>query len=164
MITYVVGDLLASDEIDIAHGCNTAGVMGAGIARAIASDYPEVLRTYETQVRGRMFVLGSVLPVIVRRFDGKMRTVWNLGTQQSPGPHGSLWGILLSFGNMLEQMVEWNIDRVGIPRIGSGIAGLKWADVERHIASAQNFVKAEHGRVPEVVVYTHPSEANKRWD
>ena len=35
MIEYVTGDLLASDEPIIAHGCNTMAVMGSGIARLI---------------------------------------------------------------------------------------------------------------------------------
>lgn len=160
MITHVVGDLMNTTIQDIAQGCNTEGLMGAGIAGIIASTYPDVLNSYQVKVRGRNFVLGSALPVIVRRFDGQMLTVWNLGTQKQPGSNGSLWGILLAFGNMMEQMVEWGVTRVAVPRIGCGIAGLKWSNVEFQIATAQKFVGP---KAPEVVVYTHPSEEHKKW-
>ena len=45
-VVHVVGDLLGSDEKFVAHGCNTQGVMGAGIAGLIAQRYPEVERSY----------------------------------------------------------------------------------------------------------------------
>lgn len=145
---------------DIAQGCNCEGLMAAGIAGVIAREYPDVLNAYQIKVNSRTFVLGTAQPVIVRRFDDQLLTVWNLGTQKQPGPHGSLWGVLLSFGNMFEQMAEWKIKQVAIPRIGCGIAKLKWADVERQIELAQKFAGPN---APDVIVYTHPSEAHKSW-
>lgn len=156
MIEYVIGDLFEADEIDIAQGCNTRGVMGGGISGPIAAKWPIVREAYDNRCNSRTFVLGTAQPVMVR----PALTIWNLGTQQNPGPDGSLWGILLSFGNMMEQMVEWHVDRVAIPRIGCGIAGLKWANVEFQITTAQKFVGP---KAPLVVVYTHPSEAHKSW-
>jgi O-acetyl-ADP-ribose deacetylase (regulator of RNase III) len=154
MITHVVGDLLLSNETHIAHGCNTAGVMGAGIAQVIAESYPVVRHQYQRRCVKHEFVLGSAFPVVVPQ-----RTIWNLGTQRAPGANATLWGIMLSFGNMFEQMVEWDVRRVGIPRLGAGIGGLRWADVERTIAQVQQYVPD----APEVVVYTQESQVNKPW-
>lgn len=156
MISHIVGDLLASDVPDIAQGCNTRGVMGGGISGPIATKWPIVREAYDNRCNAKSFVLGSAQPVLV----GPDRTVWNLGTQQNPGPDGSLWGILLAFGNMLEQLKEWGVEKVAIPRIGCGIAGLKWINVEFQIATAQKFVGVG---APHVIVFTHPSEAHKTW-
>lgn len=163
MIEYVTGDLLKSAEIDIAHGCNTAGVMGAGIARVIAEMHPEVRHTYQRRcVKTRDFVLGTAQPVIVpiSQHNASMRTIWNLGTQRNPGADATLWGIMLSFGNMFEQMVAWQVDRVAIPRIGCGIGGLKWDDVARTIDATQKYVGKS---APLVVVYTQESQVNVQW-
>lgn len=155
MITYITGDLLKSGEPHIAHGCNTAGVMGAGVARVIAESYPVVRHQYQNRCVKHLFPLGSAMPVMVEGC-----TVWNLATQVEPGPNASLWGIMLSFGNMFEQMVEWRIDKVAIPRIGCGIGGLRWDKVEATISQVQKFVGA---KAPEVVVYTQQSQVGVEW-
>lgn len=45
-IIYRVGDLLASDETVIVHGCNSHGAMGSGIALAIRNRYPRAYEDY----------------------------------------------------------------------------------------------------------------------
>lgn len=157
MITHVIGDLLASDETEIAHGCNTQGLMGAGIAGSIAEMYPTVLEQYKARCHRRDFHLGSAFPVTVPANQQNedyhpYRNVWNLGTQVKPGREATIWGVMLSFGNMMEQMKAWNVTRVAIPRIGCGIGGLKWEAVEQTIGGVLKFV----GAPIEVVVYTLP--------
>lgn len=159
MIEYVTGDLLKSDEAEIAQGCNTVGVMGAGIARVIAELYPVVRHQYQSKCVKNQFILGSAFPVMVLE-NQKPRTIWNLGTQKNPGADATLWGIMLSFGNMFEQMVAWRVDRVAIPRIGCGIGGLKWAQVASTIEQVQKFVGP---KAPLVVVYTQESQVNVQW-
>lgn len=159
MIEYVTGDLLKSDLRDIAHGCNTVGVMGAGIARVIAEAYPDVRSLYQRRCVRKEFVLGSAFPVLMQDFGG-YRMIWNLGTQREPGANATLWGIMLSFGNMFEQMVATEVREVGIPRIGCGIGGLKWDDVARTIEQAQKFVG---DKAPRVVVYTQESQTGVSW-
>lgn len=154
MIEYVVGDLFTVDEPVIAHGCNTVGVMGAGVARLVRSAWPEVYYLYETACARGTFDAGSAqrCPVL----DGHV--VYNLGTQRNPGASATNWLVFLSFANMFESMKTWGHDRVAIPRIGCGIGGLTWVQVEAAIVSAQ-------ANVPgiDVVVYTHPSEEGKTW-
>lgn len=161
-IEYITGDLLKSNEEHIAHGCNTAGVMGGGIARVIAEAYPVVRHQYQRACVKHEFVLGAAQAIIVPHEAAPQghRTVWNLGTQGEPGPFGSLWAVLLSFGNMMEQMVEWHVDRVAIPRIGCGIARLKWEDVAATITIVQGKVGP---MAPHVVVYTQESETHRSW-
>ena len=142
---------LNSQEPEIAHGCNTVGLMGAGIAGVIAKQYPLVLEQYFARCKRREFHLGSALPISVME-NHAYRTVWNLGTQVNPGREATIWGVMLSFGNMLEQMKAWGIDRVAIPRIGCGIGGLKWEAVEQTIGGVLKFV----GAPIKVVVYTLP--------
>lgn len=153
-VQHVVGDLLASDEKFIAQGCNTHGVMGAGIALHIANKYPEVERVYAAYCRTRDFTVGSCLPVTDR--DSGV-TVFNLGTQRNPGKDGSYWAIMLSFGNLFEYCVRYGIERVAIPRIGCGIAGLDWSCVEFIIDGIYQWVP----NGPEIVVYTHPKDQGK---
>jgi O-acetyl-ADP-ribose deacetylase (regulator of RNase III) len=129
-INYIDGDLLASNERIIAHGCNTRGVMGAGIAAQIAKRWPDLLAEYKHACYHDQFVLGSAL-----RYHDPEGIIFNLGTQIDPGADARAHGITLSFANMFQQMAAlWHSFKlpmqVGIPRIGCGIGGLKWPVVE----------------------------------
>jgi O-acetyl-ADP-ribose deacetylase (regulator of RNase III) len=159
-ISHVTGDLFASGEKHIAHGCNTDGVMGAGVAGVIAARWPEVERVYSAYCRTKRFAAGTCLPVPI----DEEFVIYNLGTQRRPGNQSHLgkaayWPILLAFGNLFEYCVDNGIERVAIPRIGCGIAGLDWATVEGVINGIYEYIPDG----PEIVVYTHTSEADKKW-
>lgn len=152
-ITYVTGNLLDSDERFIAHGCNCEGVMGAGIAKYIAERYPEVYEAYKLEIARRAFVPGVSQPV--QTLVGN-RWVFNLATQQAPGRDGNYWFVTLAFGNLVEQCIRNGVHRVGIPRIGCGIAGLDWDAVAWCIEG----VLSQRPQGPEFVVYTLPHEVH----
>lgn len=156
MITHVTGDLLASDEKFIAHGVNCLGLMGAGIAKAIAVKHPVVEKVYREECTERRLLPGGCLAVMDKAAD---RYVFNLATQNSPGRDATYWRVAMAFGNMFEHCVAWGIKRVGIPRIGCGIGGLDWEPVEFIINGLYQWVP----NGPDIVVYTHPSEAHKVW-
>lgn len=152
MIEYVVGDLFAGDESVIAHGCNTRGVMGAGIARAVQEYYwDDVFLPYAKACNGWEFVPGSAQRCVTEN-----RVVYNLGTQDDPGPCAKYWWVLLSFANMFEQMHVHGETRVAVPRIGAGIGGLDWRMVESMIETANS----ERTGIT-VAVYTLPNEVHK---
>jgi O-acetyl-ADP-ribose deacetylase (regulator of RNase III) len=113
---FKVGDLVRSDEPVLAHGCNTAGVMGAGIARQIREEIPEAFRAYQNEMP---HALGSAQYV----WTGT-RSVFNLMTQRVPGPDARYGAITMAFANMAEIMFHQGLDRVAIPKIGAGIGGL----------------------------------------
>jgi O-acetyl-ADP-ribose deacetylase (regulator of RNase III) len=127
-IEYRKGDLLASNEPVIAHGCNCRGVMGAGIAAQVATWYPDVLANYKTACSKHVFRVGTAQPIWTGYSVGIERCVVNLGTQKDPGKDASAWAVFLSFANLAEWAHHIGVPRVAIPRIGAGIGGLSWDD------------------------------------
>ena len=133
MISYAgEGDVLNVGEFVVAHGCNTVGVMGAGIAKQVRAEFPEVYAAYYGACIRGAFRLGSAQRCsdLDRRNSSleRARTIYNLGTQKRPGPDATAWGIFLSFANMFESMLAHDEHRVAIPRIGTGIGALSWTD------------------------------------
>lgn len=120
---FKVGDLVRSDELTIAHGCNTAGVMGAGIAKQIREEIPQAYFEYINEMP---HPLGSAQYV----WTGT-RSVFNLMTQRQPGPDARYGAITMAFANMAEIMYHQGLDRVAIPRIACGIGALVWEDVSK---------------------------------
>lgn len=160
-LSHVVGDLLASDEHVIGHGCNTVSAMGAGIALHIARAYPEVERVYSAHCRTRDFRVGTCQAVTTNHDTqdgaGPIRIVLNLGTQRNPGRDATYFNVMLAMGNAFEWCIAHGHKRMAIPRIGCGIAGLEWDKVEWVINGIFDWIP----QAPEVVVYTLPTETSK---
>lgn len=152
-ITHVKGDLIAADESAIAHGCNCEGKMGAGIAKLIREAYQGAYPPYKTACDIGSFYPGVAQPT--RSWNhGKsstVTTVYNLATQDKPGPYARYEWVYAAFQNMFRHMKYAGIDRVAIPRIGAGIGGLEWERVEAVINAAVDDMYASGITV---VVYT----------
>lgn len=152
-ITYKTGDLMEADESTIAHGCNTVGLMGAGVAKLVRDKYPDAYQQYRVACNNHAFLVGTAQPVLDRT-DGNSRLVYNLGTQRDPGPDATPWGIFLSFANMAESAWRMGITDIAIPRIGAGIGGLDWdKDVSPAIEEALD--RSTHPSLS-IVVYDLP--------
>lgn len=145
MTTYVIpgGDLLqAAKSFNLinafAHGANCWSTMGAGIAKFVAEDFPEVRQADSCDERGPDARLGT----LSYAYDHD-QGVWgfNLYTQYYPGPNARMPSIISSVQLLFEQIhdiVEAEQNEtvyVGLPAIGCGIGGLNLFDVVRVVNS-----------------------------
>lgn len=121
----IEGDLLQLGLPAIGHGCNTAGSMAGGIARQVHRTWPVVYDEYAAACRAGAFRLGSYQVVDVGNL-----LVYNLATQSSPGPDARLSAIRSAVSAALVDVEERGIDEFGLPRLGSGIGGLRWSAVK----------------------------------
>jgi O-acetyl-ADP-ribose deacetylase (regulator of RNase III) len=135
------GDLVKmfdDGEFDvIIHGCNCFHAMGAGIAGQIAIRYPEALEydRYYSE-KGDFKKLSDYTFAIVN--NSKMKgTVINLYTQYNPGPDLKITALDLGFYK-LSHTLSHKV-RIGIPKIGAGLAGGDWDVIEPIIANHMQF-------------------------
>ena len=124
---YVDGDLFGLDPPAIGHGCNCAGSMAGGVAREVAKRHPGLYRDYRRLCDQGEFRLGDAWAWQVDH--GPL--IYNLATQQLPGPDADLGAIRTALAAMLEDAQRRGLQEVGIPRIGSGIGHLPWSEVRR---------------------------------
>jgi O-acetyl-ADP-ribose deacetylase (regulator of RNase III) len=124
------GDLFATpDLVALAHGCNCAGAMGAGIAVAFKARWPAMFAEYQTRCADGRFKLGDVFV-----WRAAETTVFNLATQPHWRAGAELAAIEASVGVMLRQGESLGLDHIAMPRIGAGLGGLAWDDVLSVIA------------------------------
>ena len=142
MIEYVTGDLLADhtntdNELDaIAHGCNCVGIMGKGIALSIRHAYGEAMHAdYRLRCMNGEFRPGDAYRWVPR--PAKRPDLFNLATQYYPGANATVEAVLTSVMRMCSQAEATMAAtyhprpiRIGIPRIGCGLGGLEWGEVE----------------------------------
>lgn len=130
--TPVTGDLFDLGLPAIGHGCNCAGAMGAGIAVHFKRRFPAMYQEYRRRCRQSSFRLGDIFvwdqePDLV---------VYNLATQSVPRPSATLQAIDTSIRAALTDAERRGLARLAVPRIGAGLGGLAWSDVEAVLRQA----------------------------
>ena len=137
IMKYVVGDLIKmgrEGKFDIiVHGCNCMGAMGSGIAKQIRSEFPSAYEIDQITESGDKSKLGTYTSVRVN----ELRVV-NAYTQYNYGPKsGPDGGCPVDYDAINSVMVKLINDfpnaRIGIPKIGAGLAGGDWAKIENII-------------------------------
>lgn len=137
-IIYKKGDAVHPDEllnnkVVIAHGCNNIGAWGAGFVIPLGIAYPKAKQQY-LNWKPELRLLGSVQIVNI----GINLKIANMITQQGCGKlewlipfrYYSFAECLIRLKNNMEQD---NFMYLVMPRIGCGLAGAKWNQVEKII-------------------------------
>ena len=132
----VSGDLiqLAEDgEFDfIVHGCNCFCTMGAGIAKGIKAAFPAAYAADLVTRRGDRAKLGTCSVAEVERYVGPLIVV-NAYTQfdyRGSGPKVDYDAVRSCFRWIKQQHSG---KRIGLPKIGAGLAGGDWERIARII-------------------------------
>lgn len=127
-ITYVYGDILDSDARAICHQVNCCGVMGAGLAKQIASRFPEVKRLYQKRCFGKSkpSLLGTVQAIPV----SDSQYVLNIFGQVDYG-RDRRYTDYEALRTALSTIQEYfRGHRIAIPfKMGCGLAGGDWSTV-----------------------------------
>lgn len=128
-IVYKKGDLLQCDEEIIAHGCNARGVMGAGVAKLIREAYPDSYEYYRYMYNHGMARVGSILT-----YQSPEKMIVHMITQHN---YGRDPGVYLDYEALKSCIEEVNRTFTGhsvaMPKIGAGLAGGDWKEIERII-------------------------------
>jgi O-acetyl-ADP-ribose deacetylase (regulator of RNase III) len=126
-LTHATGDLFDwTGRAALAHGVNCRGVMGAGIAPQFKRRWPAMFARYRTECQTGVLTLGGMMPW---RDPTTGQVVYNLATQDRPGPHATLDAIRSSLALTVAHAATNGIPAIAMPRIGAGKGGLPWGDV-----------------------------------
>ncbi len=142
---YVEGNLVEyiKDNNIIIHGTNAMGVMGAGVAKALASLYPYILVHDVNAGTKNPKKLGTInyIPLdLIKGHENVKCTVINACTQFRYGTERSLfgfksqtelreWAIREAFKAIKAQFGGYGFNFF-IPKIGAGLAGGNWSRIE----------------------------------
>ena len=107
--------------------------MGKGIATQFRAKFPMMYLEYKSLCRRRAFRPGNYMPW---RDEAGGPWVYNLFTQgyeNSTIQPATLGAISQSVSEMLEHAREVGVTDIGLPRIGAGLGGLQWEEVEAEL-------------------------------
>ena len=116
----------------IAHGCNCFCTMGAGLAKEVATQFPAALEADRQTPKGDRAKLGTCSFAEIETANGKL-TVVNAYTQfhyRGRGDKADYAAIRACMRWLKEHHPH---ARIGLPKIGAGLAGGDWHRIERII-------------------------------
>jgi O-acetyl-ADP-ribose deacetylase (regulator of RNase III) len=145
-IEYVEGDLIASQEEVVIHGCNIKGGFDTGFAGVIKKRHPAARDAYMTHHRNGGLILGSV----IWAYDGRL--IGNAMTQPTYGRGGQhvSYEAVASCMQAIDDAARNGVpgtpfshgfSRVSMPLIGSDRGGGDWSEIERIIEATLKSVK-----------------------
>lgn len=140
-------DVLTSEADLLVNTVNTVGVMGAGVAKAIKTRYPEIMEPYTEACRTRRLYPGGVQ--LLKMKDG--RHVVNLASKQHfKDPSKIEWvGFgLLNLRRVLSMDTMRDVRTVCLPPPGAGLGGLSPEKVQRMMRTYM------HGLSQEIIAST----------
>lgn len=122
----------------IGHGCNTFLAMGSGIAPQIARAFPAAEEADNQTLRGDVNKLGNFTYAECMTDDKQLLYVVNIYSQYKPGSPGpgrydiplDYDALVLALRKINFMMVEEELQTIGLPRIGCGLAGGNWEVVQ----------------------------------
>lgn len=132
-IIYVEGDLLASNERLIVHGCNARGVYASGFAGAVRKTHPWAYEEYMRVHNEFKHVLGTINWA---QQDGM--TIGNAITQANYGRDGKQYvsyeairSIMHVINNAAREGIPYGefrhgFERIAMPKIGAKLGGGDW--------------------------------------
>ena len=144
-IHFVSGDLFVNrfNAQALAHGCNCAGSMGAGIAVEFRDRYPAMFEEFRRRCKAKPaeFALGDVFFWREDAACGGLReegkpAVFNLGTQPRPRFGASYPVVEKALKATRERADAERVTSIAMPRIAAGYGGLSWKKVRALIEAA----------------------------
>jgi O-acetyl-ADP-ribose deacetylase (regulator of RNase III) len=120
-------DLFKIDTEAICHGVNIRGVAG-GLAHSVFERFPENYESYQSACS-----TGRLAPGAMMSHFENGQWVYNLATQQEPGPDAKIDLVEQAFVAMRAHAIKTKVKSIGCPQVGSGIGGLQWSDVDKAI-------------------------------
>jgi len=113
----------------IIHGCNCFNTMGAGIAKEIATRYPEAYKADLQTIKGDRNKLGTYTSTTVTSKEGNTFTIINAYTQYFYGRAKNNLP-LIDYDALLKVLTNINNNNynltIGMPFIGCGLAKGDW--------------------------------------
>jgi O-acetyl-ADP-ribose deacetylase (regulator of RNase III) len=118
----------------IVHGCNCFCTMGGGIAKTIKNDFPEAYAADCKTRKGDMMKLGTFTfahaegqPEDIKFDIVNAYTQYNYGTDDRKADYEAIRLVMRKINHFYKG------DRIGLPKIGAGLAGGDWTIISKII-------------------------------
>ena len=134
---YIKGDLIKaakSGKVDvIIHQANCFCLMGAGIARIIADEFPEMYKVDQETIVGDITKFGSFSYAYMNKYNLHGFNAYGQYRTGRSTDYDQLKSSLLQINKYIDDNIDDKNIRIGLPMLGCGIGGGDWNVVDQII-------------------------------
>ena len=136
LFSEVNGNICNSDADIIVSAANCIGVMGGGVAKAIKRAFPWCFAPYKSACDESLLVPGGLFAISIKTVPLiKYPTIIHLATKDHWKGTSRIEWVKNSLENLQSYIIEHDIESVAVPRLGCGLGGLHWDDIEPLVKS-----------------------------
>ncbi|MBX9894247.1 MAG: macro domain-containing protein [Nitrosomonas sp.] len=135
MIEYKQGDILRENAEAIINTVNCVGVMGRGIALQFKKAFPQNFLAYAAACKKKEVQPGKMF-VFETRLLTNPRYIINFPTKRHWRGASRMEDIDAGLKALVETILQYGIQSIAIPPLGSGLGGLDWTEVKPRIEAA----------------------------
>ena len=131
------GSIFSSKMAALVNPVNTVGVMGAGLALIFKKSFPQNFIEYKKVCNSGELVPGKVhvwRPITHNLFEDSQIVV-NFPTKKHWKDPSKIEYISAGLDDLARAIVDLEIESIAIPKLGCGLGGLKWSEVQPLIKS-----------------------------
>lgn len=143
-----IGDITLATEDCIISAANTVGVMGKGVAKAIKTRYPWCYHPYKKACANNEIEPGDIFVVKIEGLERDSPIIIHAATKKHWRNKSKIEWVIRCFKNLRDYAEDNQCRSMAVPKLGCGLGGLDWKDVEDEMESI--FV----GLDCEIVVYS----------
>ena len=133
MISFVKGNLLESSAQALVNTVNTVGVMGKGIALQFKEAYPNNYILYRKACKDKLVRVGSMFITHEQNVYGINKIIVNFPTKTTWRKPSEYSYIEMGLKDLKDKILEYHIESIAIPPLGSHNGGLDWNVVKQMI-------------------------------
>lgn len=152
MIRFIKGNLLESTAQALVNTVNTVGVMGKGIALQFKEAYPNNYILYRKACKDKLVRVGSMFITQEQNVYGINKIIVNFPTKTTWRKPSEYSYIEMGLKDLKDKILEYHIESIAIPPLGSHNGGLDWNIVKQMIISQLSDLNCE------IILY-EPNEA-----
>ena len=135
MINLTQGDILSADTEALVNTVNCVGVMGRGIALQFKKVFPENFKQYKAACDRKEVQPGKMFTYNLNSLHNPHYVI-NFPTKRHWKGKSRMEDIESGLQALVEEVRKRKIHSIAIPPLGSGLGGLRWADVRVKIEKA----------------------------
>lgn len=125
MITYISGDILASNAECLVNTVNCEGFMGKGIAYQFKLRFPKNNEDYIKACKTNLLRIGTL-----HIFEEEGKIIINFPTKNKWREKSKMDYIHMGLEKLSEYLQKNNVSSIAIPPLGCGNGGLNWLEVK----------------------------------
>lgn len=135
-IYYAQGDILQANTEAVVNPCNTVGVYGAGLSKALSEKWSWWSSEYKEACRAGAVDIGKLF--VTRPPEDKQEdpAIVHFPTKDHWRDPSQIQYIEKGLEYFADHYQEWGIKSIAMPKLGCGLGGLRWGLVRLHIEEA----------------------------